>query len=148
MAAGRYDTGEHTLFEGRDTVHKDDWYNECIPPVRTECVRQPWHDVHARIEGSAARDVMRNFEERWRSQCSDAHSLLFGSGAGHVGSQQEAPDGAPGALCCVQLFRSIDGRSALLDQGHGFPALHYKKGRPVDSSIHSACAASVPCVPC
>jgi len=28
--------------------------------------RQPWHDLHCRIEGPAAYDVLMNFEQRWR----------------------------------------------------------------------------------
>ena len=27
--------------------------------------REPWHDLHSRIEGPAAYDVLSNFEERW-----------------------------------------------------------------------------------
>lgn len=28
--------------------------------------RQPWHDLHCRIDGPAAYDVLTNFEQRWR----------------------------------------------------------------------------------
>ncbi|XP_074372997.1 phospholipase D delta-like isoform X2 [Apium graveolens] len=28
--------------------------------------RQPWHDLHCKIEGPAAYDVLRNFEQRWK----------------------------------------------------------------------------------
>lgn len=28
--------------------------------------RQPWHDLHCRIDGPAAYDVLINFEQRWR----------------------------------------------------------------------------------
>jgi len=28
--------------------------------------RQPWHDLHCKIEGPAAYDVLTNFEQRWR----------------------------------------------------------------------------------
>lgn len=31
----------------------------------TGCPREPWHDLHCRIEGPAAYDVLQNFEERW-----------------------------------------------------------------------------------
>lgn len=27
--------------------------------------RQPWHDLHCKIEGPAAYDVLTNFEQRW-----------------------------------------------------------------------------------
>lgn len=29
------------------------------------CPRQPWHDLHSKIDGPAAYDVLTNFEERW-----------------------------------------------------------------------------------
>jgi hypothetical protein len=29
------------------------------------CVRQPWHDIHARVEGPVAMDICLNFMERW-----------------------------------------------------------------------------------
>lgn len=29
------------------------------------CPRQPWHDLHCRIDGPAAYDILTNFEERW-----------------------------------------------------------------------------------
>jgi phospholipase D1/2 len=28
--------------------------------------RQPWHDLHCKIEGPAAYDILTNFEQRWR----------------------------------------------------------------------------------
>lgn len=28
--------------------------------------REPWHDLHCRIDGPAAHDIMTNFEQRWR----------------------------------------------------------------------------------
>lgn len=29
------------------------------------CPREPWHDLHSKIDGPAAYDVLTNFEERW-----------------------------------------------------------------------------------
>lgn len=29
------------------------------------CPREPWHDLHCKIDGPAAYDVLTNFEERW-----------------------------------------------------------------------------------
>lgn len=29
------------------------------------CPREPWHDMHSKIDGPAAYDVLTNFEERW-----------------------------------------------------------------------------------
>ncbi len=30
--------------------------------------REPWHDVHSRVEGPVAFDCLTNFEQRWRKQ--------------------------------------------------------------------------------
>nr|GEU44683.1 phospholipase D delta-like [Tanacetum cinerariifolium] len=32
----------------------------------TSAPRQPWHDLHCKIDGPAAYDVLTNFEQRWR----------------------------------------------------------------------------------
>ena len=30
--------------------------------------REPWHDIHSKVEGSIAYDVFENFHERWERQ--------------------------------------------------------------------------------
>lgn len=37
-----------------------------LPQAGTKAPRQPWHDLHCRIDGPAAYDVLMNFEQRWR----------------------------------------------------------------------------------
>lgn len=64
LCDGRYDTPEHRLFHDLDTVFKDDFHNPTIPPGAT-APRQPWHDLHCRIDGPAAYDLLINFEQRW-----------------------------------------------------------------------------------
>ncbi len=45
--------------------YASDFYNPCEPWVSSHHgPRLPWHDIHARVEGPAARDVMVNFIER------------------------------------------------------------------------------------
>jgi phospholipase D1/2 len=72
LAHGRYDTGEHPIFgsDGPGGPHYDDHYQPSIDGFVTERggPRQAWHDIHARIEGPAAYDVMVNFTERWSKQ--------------------------------------------------------------------------------
>ncbi|XP_010531126.1 PREDICTED: phospholipase D delta-like [Tarenaya hassleriana] len=65
LCDGRYDTPEHRLFRDLDTVFKDDFHNPTFPNG-TKAPRQPWHDLHSRIDGPAAYDVLLNFEQRWR----------------------------------------------------------------------------------
>lgn len=38
----------------------------CIYQPGTKAPRQPWHDLHCRIDGPAAYDVLINFAQRWR----------------------------------------------------------------------------------
>ncbi|WMV27783.1 hypothetical protein MTR67_021168 [Solanum verrucosum] len=65
LCDGRYDTPEHRLFRDLDTVFKDDYHNPTFS-AGTKAPRQPWHDLHCKIEGPAAYDVLTNFEQRWR----------------------------------------------------------------------------------
>ncbi|XP_051150936.1 phospholipase D delta-like [Andrographis paniculata] len=65
LCDGRYDTPEHRLFRDLDTVFQDDFHNPTFQPGK-KAPRQPWHDLHCKIEGPAAYDVLTNFEQRWR----------------------------------------------------------------------------------
>ncbi|KAB2051524.1 hypothetical protein ERO13_A12G058400v2 [Gossypium hirsutum] len=77
LCDGRYDTPEHRILRDLDTVFKDDFHNPTFP-VGTMAPRQPWHDLHSKIEGPAAYDVLINFEQRWRKSTKwKEFSLLF-----------------------------------------------------------------------
>ncbi|CAI9117016.1 OLC1v1018324C1 [Oldenlandia corymbosa var. corymbosa] len=65
LCDGRYDTPEHRLFRDLDSVFLDDYHNPTFT-AGTKAPRQPWHDLHCKIEGPAAYDVLTNFEQRWR----------------------------------------------------------------------------------
>ncbi|XP_048433068.1 phospholipase D delta [Pyrus x bretschneideri] len=65
LCDGRYDTPEHRLFRDLDSVFQDDYHNPTFSGG-TKGPRQPWHDLHCKIEGPAAYDVLTNFEQRWR----------------------------------------------------------------------------------
>ncbi|KMZ58378.1 Phospholipase D delta [Zostera marina] len=65
LCDGRYDTPEHRLFKDLDTVFLNDFHNGTFP-TETKGPRQPWHDLHCRIEGPAVYDILTNFEQRWR----------------------------------------------------------------------------------
>lgn len=65
LCDGRYDTPEHRLFRDLDTVFENDFHNPTFT-TGTKGPRQPWHDLHCRIDGPAAYDVLKNFEQRWK----------------------------------------------------------------------------------
>ncbi|MQM09316.1 hypothetical protein Taro_042187 [Colocasia esculenta] len=65
LCDGRYDTPQHRLFRDLDTVFLSDFHNPTFP-AETRGPRQPWHDLHSKIEGPAAYDVLKNFEQRWQ----------------------------------------------------------------------------------
>ncbi|PWA60945.1 hypothetical protein CTI12_AA381820 [Artemisia annua] len=64
LCDGRYDTPEHRLFHDLDTVFENDIHQPAFP-AGTKAPRQPWHDLHCKIDGHAAYDVLLNFEQRW-----------------------------------------------------------------------------------
>lgn len=65
LCDGRYDTPGHRLFHDLNTVFQDDFHNPTFPAL-TKAPRQPWHDLHCKIDGPAAYDALINFEQRWR----------------------------------------------------------------------------------
>lgn len=65
LCDGRYDTPEHRIFRDLNTVFEDDFHNPSFA-AGMKAPRQPWHDLHCRVEGPAAYDVLINFEQRWR----------------------------------------------------------------------------------
>ncbi|KAK1632985.1 hypothetical protein QYE76_007300 [Lolium multiflorum] len=65
LCDGRYDTPQHRLFKDLDTVFENDYHNPTFSGT-TKGPRQPWHDLHCKIDGPAAYDVLKNFEQRWR----------------------------------------------------------------------------------
>ena len=135
---GRFDTPEFPLFKTLKTLHQGDFYQNCAVGV-TETVgpRQPWHDIHAKVEGPIALDIKKNFEERWCRQSEDMVTRLF-----HMDEAEfalDAPATIPdsdGGPWTVQLFRSITSDSSVMDfdkQG----CVHRKGGRMVENSIHN-----------
>ncbi|KDP43703.1 hypothetical protein JCGZ_22330 [Jatropha curcas] len=68
LCDGRYDTPEHRLFRDLDTVFHGDFHNITFTDPLIKTPRQPWHDLHCRIDGPAAYDVLINFEQRWKKE--------------------------------------------------------------------------------
>jgi phospholipase D1/2 len=131
LCPGRYDTPSHRLFRDLHTVFDGDVYNPTFDnAVGSGGPRQPWHDLHCRLDGPAAYDVLKNFEQRWRKatklrpmlgKASQSHwkddALLkleripWILGAGAEGLPEDDPE-----CWHAQVFRSVDSGSV-----KGFP---------------------------
>ncbi|KAI3812976.1 hypothetical protein L1987_17689 [Smallanthus sonchifolius] len=155
LCVGRYDTPEHSLFSTLNTLHKDDYHNPNYTGSTAGCPREPWHDLHCRIEGPAAYDVLKNFEERWLRASKprglskitkfsdvllkvDRIPEILGITDARYTSEKD-PEGWH-----VQVFRSIDSNSV---KGLGYPKdpkdsksknLVCGKNVLIDMSIHTA----------
>ncbi|KAH3743817.1 Phospholipase D gamma 1 [Pelomyxa schiedti] len=106
LTTGRYDTPHHHLFSTIDTRHQNDFYHTW-GLHRTVGPRQPWHDIHMRVHGPIAWDVLQNFEQRWKKQSNRPDCLLRLDRA----SYDLTADPAAGTWTCT-LLRSIDKFSA------------------------------------
>ncbi|KAK9758013.1 hypothetical protein RND81_01G200700 [Saponaria officinalis] len=151
---GRYDTPAHPLFRSLQTTHKDDYHNPCFQGATTGCPREPWHDLHCKIDGPAAYDVLTNFQDRWM-KASKPHgikklkrsyddALLRIDRLHDIAGITDVPYSRDDDLESwhVQVFRSIDSSSA-----KGFPKnpkeatsknLVCGKNVLIDMSIHTA----------
>lgn len=118
LCDGRYDTQFHSLFRTLDTAHHDDFHQGNIEgaTITKGGPREPWHDIHCKLEGPVAWDVLFNFEQRWRKQgvkdllleLNDLRSIIIPPTAVTFPDDHETWN--------VQVFRSIDGGAAF-----GFP---------------------------
>jgi len=120
LTAGRFDDSSHPLFSTLQTTHRGDYYNglaagfdESVGP------REPWHDIHSKVEGPCARDILENFQMRWRKQVkSKEKDKDFSSDASMLKPHED--------ICnrntwSIQMFRSIGRKCAIqvrgIDQG-------------------------------
>ncbi|CAD6211717.1 unnamed protein product [Miscanthus lutarioriparius] len=154
LCGGRYDTPWHPLFRTLQNEHKEDYHNPNFNTVDARGPREPWHDLHSKIDGPAAYDVLQNFQERWL-KAAKRHGIkkLAKSYDDALLSIERIPeiinindaiyfgDNDP-ETWHVQVFRSIDSNSA-----KGFPKdpraatmknLVCGKNVLIDLSIHTA----------
>ena len=92
-------------------------------------------DIHAKVEGPIALDIMKNFEERWCKQSEEMISRLYQHDESEFAL--EAPANCPdydGGPWTIQLFRSITSDSCILDLDR-HSTLFRKGGRLVENSI-------------
>ncbi|KAF0904688.1 hypothetical protein E2562_036086 [Oryza meyeriana var. granulata] len=121
LCDGRYDTQSHSLFRTLDAAHHKDFHQPSIDDADLSHGgprEEPWHDIHSKIEGPAAWDVLYNFEQRWRKQGGDKDLLVDLKSMADLiipPSPVMFPDDRE--AWNVQLFRSIDGGACF-----GFPS--------------------------
>ncbi|CAL1406619.1 unnamed protein product [Linum trigynum] len=118
LCDGRYDSPFHSLFRTLDTAHHDDFHQPNFEgaAITKGGPREPWHDIHSRLEGPIAWDVLYNFEQRWRKQggkdvlvqLRDMEDVIIPPSPVTYPDDRETWN--------VQLFRSIDGGACF-----GFP---------------------------
>ncbi|KAJ7537296.1 hypothetical protein O6H91_11G000100 [Diphasiastrum complanatum] len=144
LCDGRYDNQYHSLFRTLDTVHKNDFHQPNFPGASLEKggPREPWHDIHSKLEGPIAWDVLRNFEQRWLKQAHNKDLLLPLREIGEIDPPSEVTYQDDPDTWNVQLFRSIDAGAA-----SGFPenpeaaaaaGLVSGKDNTIDRSIQDA----------
>ena len=145
LTGGRYDTPEHEIFSTLKTDHAGDFYNQNVPDSNvTSGPREPWHDIHSKVEGPVTKDIFENFIERWKCQKSkEVFPILndFKINPEAVAVQQD-----PSQEWNVQVFRSITSDSAVFDQNKIKEQpllLSGKKGKKVESSIAQAYIQSI-----
>ncbi|KAJ8768289.1 hypothetical protein K2173_021229 [Erythroxylum novogranatense] len=118
LCDGRYDTPIHSIFRTLDTTHHNDFHqpNFAGATITKGGPREPWHDIHCRLEGPIAWDVLTNFEQRWRKQARKDLLLQLGELGDIFIPPCPVTSPEDHGTWNVQLFRSIDGGSAF-----GFP---------------------------
>jgi len=79
LCDGRYDTVEHPLFGTLNSVHANDFHQPNFDgaSIKKGGPREPWHDIHCKLDGPAAWDVLYNFEQRWMKQGIETNSQCF-----------------------------------------------------------------------
>ncbi|GMH18923.1 hypothetical protein Nepgr_020764 [Nepenthes gracilis] len=139
LCDGRYDTPQHRLTRDLNSIFHNDYHNPTFSGG-SRGPRQPWHDMHCKIEGPAAYDVLTNFEQRWRkarqwsqlgwrikrmSHWHDDALLKIDRISWILSPSSSIPNDDPTLWVCdkndpeswhVQIFRSIDSGSV-----KGFP---------------------------
>jgi len=133
LTDGRFDNPTYPLFD-YSLEHAQDFYQNCSPGSSAASgPREPWHDIHARLEGPAARDVLANFQDRWRKQAADKEAFLYPV-LEEFGEENPLEE-VEGEVWVAQVLRSINSDSCTFPSEDRLPTLHRKRGLLVDDSI-------------
>ncbi|CAL0304981.1 unnamed protein product [Lupinus luteus] len=142
LCDGRYDTPLHSIFRTLGTTHHNDFHQPNFKgaSIAKGGPREPWHDIHCRLEGPIAWDVLTNFEQRWKKQ--GKKDVLPVKLDDILVTQSLEMFSGDIETWNVQLFRSIDGGAAYgLANTHEDAArygIQICKGQVVDRSIQDA----------
>jgi phospholipase D1/2 len=143
LCDGRYDNQNHSLFRTLNDLNMNDFHQPNYPGTSTAKggPREPWHDIHSRVEGPVAWDVLWNFEQRWQKQA-DKELLISIRDIDTIDPPSAVAEEDDPDTWNVQLFRSIDAGAAF-----GFPddpetvaraGLTCGKDNTIDRSIQDA----------
>jgi phospholipase D1/2 len=144
LCDGRYDTQKHPLFSTLGTTHQKDFHQPNFAgfSIRKGGPREPWHDIHCKLEGPVAWDVLYNFEQRWKKQVGDKFLISLSKLEEITVHPLQNMSSNDSEAWNVQLFRSIDNGAAL-----GFPETPFEatqrglvsgKDNIIDRSIQDA----------
>ncbi|KAL4396286.1 hypothetical protein HN51_000819 [Arachis hypogaea] len=127
LCRGRYDTPDHSLFRTlqKNDAHNKDFHQASFVGSKIEKggPREPWHDVHCRLEGPAACYVYDTFVQRCKKEgkedilvpMNQLRDFFNSPSHGHQDNNNN------NKAWNVQVFRSIDDK-AVLD----FPKAHHR----------------------
>lgn len=138
LTDGRYDNQNHSLFRTLDGLHAPpDFWQACALTVGgTSGPREPWHDIHAHMTGTAAWDILTNFEGRWTRQAPDGKKGLLHRHSEETFVQPHEEDSIRDGSWNVQVLRSINASSTQLNSERD--GLIVRRNAPTDQSIHHA----------
>ncbi|MED6173247.1 hypothetical protein PIB30_057548 [Stylosanthes scabra] len=136
LSHGRYDTPTHPLFR----TQTKDFVQPSIHGFRIEegGPREPWHDVHAKLEGPIAWDVYSAFFQRCEKEGikNVSEHILQDVIFGPPSQQEVITNRSRNDTWNAQLFRSIDDRATSgLEHGSGLVG---EKNKIIDRSIQHA----------
>ncbi|KAF8034632.1 hypothetical protein BT93_C0826 [Corymbia citriodora subsp. variegata] len=145
LCDGRYDTQDHPLFKTLySDIHRNDFHqpNFKDASIKKGGPREPWHDIHCRLEGPAAWDVLYNFEQRWKKQVGEQFLIPISQMDKILIPPSQAAMADDPDSWNVQLFRSIDASSAADfphdPEGAEAAGLISSKDNIIDRSIQDA----------
>ena len=136
LTDGRYDTPEFKLFDYSAT-HATDFYQNCTLGATDKTgPREPWQDIHAKIEGPSVQELIQNFTERWTKQAKEKQQEnLYNITKEEFDYDNVGEDS--NNLWNVQIFRSATQDSCSFDKEKE-NLLNSKRGRLIDDSISRA----------